>query len=139
MTMSQQEMWRAFQEHARGEHPQDLQLTMETVHEEAVFEDVATGTVLRGKDEIRRYYEETFRALPGWTFTRHAVHATDEHIISEVTIHAVHCGPWHGVEATGREVRLRTCVIFSFKDGKVLGERSYYDRLDLLRQLGAVK
>jgi len=131
-------MWAAFQAHARGEHPQDLELTMQTVHDAAVFEDIATGTVMRGKHEVRRYYEELFRALPGWTFTRHAVHLTDEHIISEVSIHAVHRGPWHGVPATGRPVNMRTCVIFSFLDGKVLGERSYYDRLDLMRQLGAL-
>jgi steroid delta-isomerase-like uncharacterized protein len=135
--MTREEMLEAFNAHARGEHPQDLELTMETVHDEAVYEDIATGRVLRGKDQVREYYRELFQAFPGWGFTRHALHVTDEHIISEVTIRGEHRGSYYGIPPSGRVFSYRVCVVFSFKDGKVLGEREYYDRQSLLRQLGS--
>jgi steroid delta-isomerase-like uncharacterized protein len=134
--MTREEMWAAYEAHARGEHPQDIEKSVETVHEDGRWEDMATGEIRRGKKDVRRHYEMMFRAFPGWKFTRHAVHVTDDHIISEVTIHAVHSGPYYDIPPTNREVNWRICVVFTFKDGKVIGEREYYDRASFLRQIG---
>ena len=134
--MTREEMWEAYEEHARGEHPQNLEKSVETVHEDAVFEDMATGEIRRGKEEVRRYYGALFRAFPGWKLTRRYVHVTDEHIISEATIDAVHSGPYYDILPSNRKVRWNICVVFTFKDDKVAGEREYYDRASFLRQMG---
>jgi len=134
--MTREEIWTAYEKHAAGEHPQHLDESVESVHPDAVFEDMATGEVRRGRDAVRKYYDALFRAFPGWKLTRRFVHQTDEHIISEATIDAVHSGPYYDIPASNRKVRWNICVVFTFKDGLVAGEREYYDRASFLRQLG---
>ena len=134
--MNRDEMWAAFEAHGRAERAQDLDGTMATVHADGLWEDIASGETWRGPAEIRRFYVDRFASLGDWSFRRRAVHATDDHVVSEVTITGTHRGPMQGVAATGRKVTLHEIVVFSFRDGKVSGERMYLDRLSVLRQLG---
>jgi hypothetical protein len=62
---------------------------------------------------------------------------TDESVILEVTLSGTHTGTWRGLPGTGREVEFPVCSVFAFDDhGKIAGERIYYDRATVLRQLG---
>ena len=55
----------------------------------------------------------------------------------EVVIRGQHLGPWRGLPPTGAQIELSLCGIFTFDDAERLaGERIYYDRATLLRQLG---
>jgi hypothetical protein len=55
----------------------------------------------------------------------------------EVTIRGTHLGKWKGLPATGQRVELPLCGIYTFDgDNRLAGERIYYDRGTVLRQLG---
>jgi hypothetical protein len=46
-------------------------------------------------------------------------------------------GWWRGLPPTGRHVRFPLCGVFSFDaEDRLAGERIYYDRATVLRQLG---
>jgi hypothetical protein len=58
-------------------------------------------------------------------------------VILETTVSGTHEGNWRGLPGTGREVEFDACAVFAFDDqDKLAGERLYYDRASLLRQLG---
>jgi hypothetical protein len=58
-------------------------------------------------------------------------------VILEVRISGTHTGPWRGLPATGRRLDFPLCGLFTFDaEGRLAGERIYYDRATILRQLG---
>src|SRR5262249_1762472 len=64
-------------------------------------------------------------------------HAGDTAVVLEVIIRGQHLGPWRGLPATGAQIKLPLCGIYTFDDDdRLAGERIYYDRATLLRQLG---
>ena len=40
------------------------------------------------------------------------------------------------IPATGKSVRLRTCDVATFKDGRATSHRFYFDQMEVLTQLG---
>src|SRR5262249_6451190 len=64
-------------------------------------------------------------------------HVTEEAIILEVIISGTHTGPWRGLPGTGRHVEFPLCGVYAFdEDDRLLGEKIYYDRATVLRQIG---
>lgn len=63
----------------------------------------------------------------------------DEAVIIECEIRGTHLGWWRGLPPTGRRVRFPLCAVYTFAEGdKLAGERIYYDRTTVLRQLGVL-
>lgn len=55
----------------------------------------------------------------------------------EVRTSGTHLGPWRGLPPTGRPVSFPLCGLYTFdEDGKLAGERIYYDRGYVLQQVG---
>ena len=90
-----------------------------------------------GRDEVRTYYESLLQALPGLHLDVRRHHASASAVVVEVIIRGRHLGPWRGLPATGRQIEIPLCGIFTFDDeDRLAGEKIYYDRATLLRQLG---
>jgi hypothetical protein len=52
-------------------------------------------------------------------------------------IRGTHLGAWRGLAATGKTVELPLCGVYTFDaDDHLAGEKIYYDRGTVLRQLG---
>lgn len=67
-------------------------------------------------------------------------HVTDDAIIVEVIIRGTHLGTWRGLPATGRRVEIPLCGIYTFDaQDRLAGEKIYYDRGTVLRQLGVFR
>ena len=46
-------------------------------------------------------------------------------------------GAWRGLPATGRQIDFPLCGVYTFDErNKLAGEKIYYDRASVLRQLG---
>ncbi len=86
---------------------------------------------------MRSYYTELMRALPDLAIEVKHRHIASESMELEVTIRGTHLGPWRGLPATGRRMEFPLCAVYAFDaDDKLAGERIYYDRGAVLRQLG---
>lgn len=128
------------EEHVRQENRHDLEGVMGTFGGMPEYEDTPWGEHHTGRDGVRAYYEELLRALPDLHIDVQRRHVTDEHVVLEVVITGTHTGPWRGLPGTGRRVEFPVCAVYSFDgEGKLAGERIYYDRATVLRQLGVFR
>lgn len=125
------------EKHVQHENQHDLDGIMETFGEDAWYDVEPLDEHHDGRQGVRSYYEDLLRALPDLTIDVHKRHVTDEHVILEVTMSGTHTGEWRGLPGTGNKLDFKVCSVFAFDDqDKIAGERIYYDRASILRQLG---
>jgi len=125
------------EEHLRFENAHDLNGVLATFGDVADYDDEAWGEHHHGRENVRAFYAQLMTALPDLTIDVLRRHVTKEAIVLEVTIRGTHLGPWRGLPATNRRVEIPLCGVFTFDDqDRLAGERIYYDRATLLRQLG---
>jgi steroid delta-isomerase-like uncharacterized protein len=125
------------EEHVRAENRHDLDAIMGTFGASARYDDEPWADHRGGRAGVQTYYTELLRALPDLVIEINRRHVAAESIVLEVAIRGTHLGGWRGLPATGRKVDFPLCGIFTFDaDGRLAGERIYYDRATVLQQLG---
>jgi steroid delta-isomerase-like uncharacterized protein len=124
-------------EHVRRENAHDLPGIMATFGRSAFYDDEPWGEHHEGLDAVHAYYENLLASLPDLRIDIMRSIGAEEAVILEVHISGTHLGPWRGLPATGRRVIFPLCGVFTFDDeGKLAGERIYYDRVSVLQQVG---
>jgi steroid delta-isomerase-like uncharacterized protein len=124
-------------EHIRLENQHNLNGIMGTFGETAHYDDEPWDAHYSGRDQVLTYYEGLLQALPGLHIDVQRRHASDAAIVLEVIIRGRHLGPWRGLPPTGCQVEFPLCGIFTFDDeDRLAGEKIYYDRATVLRQVG---
>ena len=127
-------------EHVRLENEHHLEGVLGTFGENADYEDEAWGDRYAGRDGVRLYYEQLIAALPDLEIKVLKEHVTENNVLLEVLICGTHLGPWRGLPATGRRVEVPLCGVYTFDEqDRLAGERIYYDRATVLRQLGVFR
>src|SRR3981189_2480892 len=77
------------------------------------------------------------KALPDLEIDVQHQYVPDEAIVVEVVIRGTHLGGWRSLPATGRRVEFPLCGVYTFDaDDRLAGEKIYYDRGTVLKQLG---
>ena len=124
-------------EHIRFENQHNLKGIMGTFGGTAHYDDEPWGAHYSGRDQVHTYYEGLLRALPGLHIDVQRRHPSNAAVIVEVVIRGRHLGPWRGLPTTGCQLEFPLCGIFTFDDeDRLAGEKIYYDRATVLRQLG---
>jgi steroid delta-isomerase-like uncharacterized protein len=124
-------------EHIALENRHDLEGIMGTFGASAHYDDEPWDLHYTGRDEVRAFYQGLLQALPGLHIDVKRRHASDRAVVMEVIIRGRHLGSWRGLPATGRQIDFPICGIFTFDDeDRLAGEKIYYDRATVLRQLG---
>jgi steroid delta-isomerase-like uncharacterized protein len=122
--------------HLAAENEHRMAETLETLHPDCVFEDVAMGKIYRGRAGAEEYYRRWWTAFD-FKVQGKKRHFTEEGVlIAETSYLGKHVGDFFGLPPTQQPIELRLCVIIGFRDGLMDGERFYYDLAGLLRQLG---
>ena len=126
------------EEHVRCENRHDLDALMATFGPDARYDDEPWQDHRTGLEGVRAYYTELLESLPDLAIEIHRRHVASDAIILEVTIRGTHLGAWRaGMPATGRRVEFPLCGVFTFDaQDRLAGERIYYDRALVMRQLG---
>ena len=125
------------EEHIRRENEHDLEGVLHTFGETARYDDEPWGEHYSGRDGVRLFYEQLMKALPDLEIMVQRRHLAEDAILVEVVIRGTHLGGWRGLPATGRRVEFPLCGVYTFDaDERLAGERIYYDRGSVLRQLG---
>ena len=125
------------EQHIRLENEHDLEGVLRTFGEAARYDDEAWGEQYTGRNEVRMFYEQLMKALPDLEIEVQRRHVTDDAILVEVIIRGTHLGGWRGLPPTGRRVEFPLCGVYTFDaDDRLAGEKIYYDRGTVLRQLG---
>jgi steroid delta-isomerase-like uncharacterized protein len=124
------------QAHLAAEANHDLEATLATLHPECVFLDEPLGMRFDGRDGASEHYTMWWSAF-GNTIDGGQLHwISDELVVGDSAFVGHHSGPFLGISASGRTIRLPFVVFVRFRDGLLAGERFVYDLNTLLRQLG---
>jgi steroid delta-isomerase-like uncharacterized protein len=125
------------EQHIRLENEHDLEGVLRTFGDSAHYDDEPWGEHYKGRDGVRAFYEQLMHALPDLEIEVLRRHVADDSILVEVMIRGTHLGGWRGLPATWRRVEFPLCGVYTFDaDDRLAGERIYYDRGTVLRQLG---
>jgi steroid delta-isomerase-like uncharacterized protein len=125
------------EQHIRLENDHDLEGVLRTFGENARYDDEPWDEHYTGRDGVRLFYEQLMKALPDVQIEVERRHVAEEAVLVEVVIRGTHLGGWRGLPATGRRVEFPLCGVYTFDtDDRLAGERIYYDRGSVLRQLG---
>jgi steroid delta-isomerase-like uncharacterized protein len=125
------------EQHIRHENEHDLEGVLGTFGDGARYDDEPWGEHYEGRDGVRSFYQQLMAALPDLVIDVQRRHVTDDAILVEVMIRGTHLGAWRSLPPTGRRVEIPLCGVYTFDgDDRLAGEKIYYDRGTVLRQLG---
>jgi steroid delta-isomerase-like uncharacterized protein len=125
------------EQHVRLENEHDLEGVLSTFGDSARYDDEAWGDHYKGANGVRQFYEQLMKALPDLEIDIVRRHVTEDAVLLEVVVRGTQLGEWRGLPATGRRVELPLCGVYTFDcDDRLAGEKIYYDRGTVLRQLG---
>lgn len=124
-------------EHIGMENRHDIDGIMRTFGAVAQYDEEPWDDHHIGRDAVRGYYDGLLRAMPDLAIDVRQRHAAEAAVIVEVVISGHHRGLWRGLPPTGYRVEFPLCGVFTFdNENRLAGERIYYDRGTVLRQLG---
>lgn len=125
------------EQHVRLENEHDLEGVLRTFGDTARYDEEPWGEHYKGRESVRQFYEQLMKALPDLEIEIQRRHVAEDAILLEVMIRGTHLGGWRGLPATGRRVEFPLCGVYTFDDDdRLAGEKIYYDRGTVLRQLG---
>jgi steroid delta-isomerase-like uncharacterized protein len=124
-------------EHVGFENRHDLDGIMCTFGIAARYDEEPWDDHHIGCDAVRAYYDGLLHAVPDLNIGVRRCHAAEDAVILEVMISGHQLGAWRGLPPTGRPLQFPLCGIFTFDgEDRLAGEKIYYDRATVLRQLG---
>jgi ketosteroid isomerase-like protein len=119
----------------------DLDALLELHHPDCELHVLGTEPV-RGLDAIRQAFASLFDQFPDLYFEGRALHAGGRHFVSEWTVSGTPSESDIAVFGlTGQSDRSMQCLgtdIFTVEDGLITSKHSYYDTLEIAKQLGIV-
>jgi len=128
------------EEHIRLENLHNLDGILDTFGPDARYDDEPWGDHRVGLDQVHLYYKQLLAAAPDLRIEVRHRYAADEVVILELTLSGHQTGAWRGLPGTGMSFRFPLCVIFTFdQEDRLSGEKIYYDRATIFRQLGVFR
>ena len=109
---------------------------------EIQFEDINFRLSINGDlAALRKFFEGFIIADPTLSYNRFDVfdYVGDENLGSfQWTWETKHAGDFLGVPAAGKITKTRGVTVMAWRDGKICLERSIWDAIPVLQQLGAI-
>ncbi|MBV9302176.1 MAG: ester cyclase [Acidobacteriaceae bacterium] len=91
----------------------------------------------RGVHQIASFVAEVRTAFPDFKLHLKESVAEGDHVAFHWTVTGTQKGEFQGIPASGRHIEFSGMSLDRLRDGKVVSEHVYFDRLALLEQLGA--
>jgi steroid delta-isomerase-like uncharacterized protein len=125
--------------HMAAEDRQDIEATLATFTDACYYKVPGLGVDLRGKDQIRAWYEDTYTGVPDFRNTDERYYESDGNVFFEANIEGTHLGSWAGWAPTGRRFSLPIMVRIPIApDGLMEAEIVHFDSANLFMQLGVI-
>jgi steroid delta-isomerase-like uncharacterized protein len=90
----------------------------------------------RGADEIARYFEDAFTAIPDFHMEVIAMAEEGEHVFVHWRLTGTHRGPLLGIAATGKSLAIDGIDHFGMANGTVVSNFVVFDQMQYARQIG---
>ena len=94
-----------------------------------MYEIVGSGLRWEGHDGARAFYSELFAAFPDNRFALTDIVIGPQGVFEAVVLEATHQGPFAGMRASGRRVRLELAILFPWDPAstRFAGEQIFVD------------
>jgi steroid delta-isomerase-like uncharacterized protein len=89
-----------------------------------------------GRDGVKLLSQSLRAAFPDMTVEIHDVISEGDRVVARMSMEGTHSGPFLGVDATGKRVRVDSIDIWRVADGKLVEHWDSVDQLGLMQQLG---
>ena len=100
-------------------------------------EDIVPIGVLRGRGEIKAFFDETFAAMPDAETTVGRLVAGERSAAVEWRMAGHFSGaPFLGLDPNGKRVEVRGLDLFEVEDDAIVSNTAYYDGASFARQIG---
>jgi steroid delta-isomerase-like uncharacterized protein len=99
--------------------------------------DPNEAEAVRGPQKIVDYIAQVRSAFPDFKLEVNRTVAEGDLVVALWTCTGTHKGEFLGIAPTGRQVNISGVAVNHIKNGQVMQERAYFDRLLMLQQLGA--
>jgi steroid delta-isomerase-like uncharacterized protein len=114
----------------------DPHLVAANAHPDGVDDVVAIGE-FRGRDAIREFYEEMFRAFPDFEIRVERIIADDAGAAVRWVATGTFTGkPFQGIQPTGRRIELPGVDYMEISDGLIRRNTIFYDGASFAREIG---
>ncbi len=105
--------------------------------DDGVFEDVTFGVLVHGKEELRRFVNDAFSAVPDFKYEVTRRFATNQWAAIEWVMSGTHRGDFPGIPATNKRFSsVRGSTVLELEAGKIRRESDYWDAATLMKQVG---
>jgi steroid delta-isomerase-like uncharacterized protein len=125
--------------HIRGENEHDWPAVYDTFVQDdrAHYEVVPLGTVFKGIEGVRGFYQSIATALPDLQIKVLSEYDVAGCSIREVVITGTHRGQFAGVKPLGNVIRIDMAAFYTFDaaSGKLISEKIYYDQASVVEQM----
>ena len=102
------------------------------------YEIIPTGEVWDDYEGVGDLLDQNKAGFPDFHFQPIEFHHSESAVLVEGRFTGTHQGMWRGVPATGRRIDVPLIIVFVFEQDRMVCERTYFDVLTILTQLGAV-
>ena len=100
------------------------------------YEIMPTGEIWDGHDGVNDLLHQNKTAFPDFHFDPKVFHQADQAVLVEGRFSGTHQGEWRGIPASGRKVDFPLIIVFVFEGERMVCERTYFDLVTVLGQLG---
>jgi len=114
----------------------DMEKVASLYTDDIVYEDIAFGSIKRGKEELRAFIKECFVMFSDWKTEVKSSVISGDWGYSEWIWSATHTGNHPKLPATGKRFSIRGASVYELKEGKIKRKTDYYNLVDFLQQIG---
>jgi steroid delta-isomerase-like uncharacterized protein len=124
--------------HEAAEAAHDAERVADTFTADGVLDPKPAGATFAGREAITAWYADLFTAFPDLTPGLANRYQDGNVIIDEVEFTSTHGGPFLGIPATGKPIKVATNIVYEFADGAIVRESAYWDVATMLIQMGVL-
>src|SRR3954465_4700010 len=105
---------------------------------EDVVEEITGVGILRGRDEVREFFDGLMKAAPDMeVLVDRTISEGDTTVVQWRMNGTFTGGPlFNGVQPTGGRLQLRGCDVIDVRDGKIVKNSAFQDGIELARTIG---
>jgi steroid delta-isomerase-like uncharacterized protein len=116
----------------------DAKIGQEVISESASFHVPFSPEPLKGLEGYLQILGMMRGAFPDINWTLQETICEGDKIVARFETRGTHQGPFMGVPASGKEIRMTAINIYRFENGKIVEERGQPDMFGLMVQIGAI-
>jgi steroid delta-isomerase-like uncharacterized protein len=104
---------------------------------EDLVEDFPVVGEVRGREQVRAYFADTFAAIPDFHIEAKRIVGEGDTVFVQWHLSGTFSGAeWMGLEPTGSRIELDGMDCFTFRDGVAVHNKVIYDSASFARQIG---